>query len=375
MNISSIYHIRRMCRGDLYRVKIDARGARDRLMGYCCFAFPSMMRNISLVLCVVLFSSLLAVAVFYAFELSQARQLGRSVITGSSVASPDNTAQIADTRDNPDQSPITILFAGDMMFDRYIRTQSERMGREQVFDGVRRKLLSSDMVVANLEGPITSNVSKSKGSAVGEARNYIFTFDPAWAKVLADENIRLVNIGNNHILNFGESGLVETRQFLRDAGVKFFGDPTDDSFRSYVAILHGKRIGFVNYNQFYADADHRSLAGIERLRSTVDVLFVYTHWGVEYAPATSEERRLAHLFIDRGADAVIGSHPHVVQERETYRGKTIYYSLGNFVFDQYFSQETMRGLLVEASVALDNSISFREIPITLSSDGRTQIEK
>ena len=332
-----------------------------------------MMRNISLILCVVLFSSLLAVAVFYAFELSQARQLGRSVITGSSVASPDNTAQIADTRDSSDQSPITLLFAGDMMFDRYIRTQSERMGREQVFDGVRGKLLSSDMVVANLEGPITSNVSKSKGSAVGEARNYIFTFDPAWAKVLADENIRLVNIGNNHILNFGASGLIETRQLLRDAGVKFFGDPMEEFFRTYVASLCGRSIGFVNFNQFYQDAEHRALADIERLRSTVDVLFIYTHWGAEYAPATSEEKRLAHLFIDRGADAVIGSHPHVVQEHETYRGKTIYYSLGNFVFDQYFNPETTRGLLVEVSLASDDTPSFQEIPIRLSADGKTSV--
>jgi poly-gamma-glutamate synthesis protein (capsule biosynthesis protein) len=129
----------------------------------------------------------------------------------------------------------------------------------------------------------------------------------------------------------------------------------------------------VNFNQFSVDAEHRALADIERLRPTVDVLFVYTHWGPEYAPATAEERRLAHLFIDRGADAVIGSHPHVVQEHETYRGKTIYYSLGNFVFDQYFNPETTHGLLVEAFIASDNALSFRDIPVALSPDGKTKI--
>ncbi|QQS16140.1 MAG: CapA family protein [Candidatus Moraniibacteriota bacterium] len=272
------------------------------------------------------------------------------------------------------QSPIRLLFAGDMMFDRYIRTQSDRMGKEAIFDGIRAQLSSADLVVANLEGPITSSESESAGSAIGEARNYVFTFNSKWADVLAHANIHLVNIGNNHILNFGESGLVETRQFLRDAGVKFFGDPTDDSFRSYDAIIRGKRIGFVNYNQFYADAESRALSDIDRLHSAVDILVVYTHWGAEYAPATDEEKRLAHLFVDRGADMIIGSHPHVVQEREVYRGKTIYYSLGNFIFDQYFSSETMRGLLVEASIAPDNSISFREFPLRLSSDGRTSIE-
>ncbi|QQR77274.1 MAG: CapA family protein [Candidatus Moraniibacteriota bacterium] len=275
--------------------------------------------------------------------------------------------------DGTAQSPPTILFAGDIMFDRYIRTQSEKFGKESIFAGVRSKLLAGDGVVANLEGPITLNASKSVGSALGESRNYIFTFDPLWAKTLFDANIRIVNIGNNHILNFGESGLVETRRFLRDAGVKFFGDPLDETLRTYVADIRGKKVGFVNYNQFSSDAEHRALTDIERLRSSVDVLFVYTHWGVEYAPATSEEKRLAHLFIDRGVDAVIGSHPHVVQEHELYRGKAIYYSLGNFVFDQYFSSETTHGLMVEALIAPDNTISFQEIPLKLSLDGKTSI--
>lgn len=272
------------------------------------------------------------------------------------------------------QSPTHLLFAGNMMFDRYIRTQSNRIGKETIFDGMRDQLSSADLVVANLEGPITSSESESAGSAIGEARNYVFTFDSKWADVLADVNIRLVNIGNNHILNFGESGLIETRRFLQNAGVKFFGDPLDESFRSHVAVLHGRRIGFVNYNQFYRDAESRALSDIDHLRSTVDTLVIYAHWGAEYVPATNEEKRLAHLFIDKGADLVIGSHPHVVQDHETYRGKMVYYSLGNFIFDQYFSSETMRGLLVEASIAPDNSISFREFPLRLSSDGRTSIE-
>ncbi len=275
--------------------------------------------------------------------------------------------------DKAPRSSCTILFAGDIMFDRYIRTQSEKFGKESIFEGVRSKLLAGDSVVANLEGPITSNVSKSVGSTPGESRNYVFTFDPLWAKMLFEENIRIVNIGNNHILNFGESGLVETWQFLRDAGVKFFGDPLDETLRTYVTDIKGKKVGFVNYNQFSSDAENRALTDIERLRPSVDVLFVYTHWGVEYAPAIPEEKRLAHLFIDRGADAVIGSHPHVVQEHELYRGKMIYYSLGNFVFDQYFSPETTHGLMVEASIALDNTISFQEIPLKLSSDGKTSI--
>lgn len=265
---------------------------------------------------------------------------------------------------------IHILFAGDMMFDRYVRVQSEKHGKAVVFEGISDELLSADVVVANLEGPITKNVSKSVGSLVGESWHFLFTFDPEWANVLYEKNIRIVNIGNNHILNFGEAGLVETRKYLREAGVKLFGDPLDETLRAYVLETKGRKIGFVNYNQFSKNAEKNTLSDIERLRSRVDLLFVSTHWGAEYVPATAEEKRLAHLFVDRGADVIIGSHPHVVQEKEIYNGKTIYYSLGNFVFDQSFSPETKRGLLVEVTISLGNMISFRDIPINISSDGR-----
>jgi poly-gamma-glutamate capsule biosynthesis protein CapA/YwtB (metallophosphatase superfamily) len=85
-------------------------------------------------------------------------------------------------------------------------------------------------------------------------------------------------------------------------------------------------------------------------------------------------RQLAHAFVDAGSDAVIGSHPHIVQEKEEYAGKTIYYSLGNFVFDQYQRDDTKHGLLV--SMTIDPSakaILFRDIPIELHTDGSTSV--
>lgn len=312
-------------------------------------------------------------ALFVFFSKSRVANVSETMKRGFLPPSLEESKSVLSNESAVGKQPLKILFAGDMMFDRYIRTQSDKIGKEAVFAGVSNNLSFADLVVANLEGPITSHSSKSVGSAVGEPRHFLFTFDPAWAKVLYDMNIRIVNIGNNHILNFGEAGLAETRSFLRDAKVKFFGDPLDESMRAYVADVKGRKIGFVNSNQFYKEGESRVLADIARLRSDVDILFVYTHWGAEYVPATTEEKRLAHLFIDRGASAVIGSHPHVVQEKEVYRGKTIYYSLGNFVFDQYFSNETKHGLMVEAVISSDKTISFREIPITLSPDGRTKV--
>jgi poly-gamma-glutamate synthesis protein (capsule biosynthesis protein) len=279
-----------------------------------------------------------------------------------------------DQRKSDGSQTVKILFGGDMMFDRHIRQVAEKNGGYGfLFAKIDDLLKSEDLVVANLEGPITSQLSKSVGSRMGEASNYVFTFDPGVADTLKDRNIGVVNLGNNHILNFGKDGLAETRKFLEEAGVEYFGDPSDVSHRQLVKGVGGVRVGFVNYNQFATGGEEAAFEDIQKIRNMSDILVVYTHWGQEYVPPRESVRALARRFIDDGADLVIGSHPHVVQESEEYRGKKIYYSLGNFVFDQYFSEETRRGLLVEVSVdAQEKTLSFKEIPVTLDPNGQVR---
>lgn len=276
-----------------------------------------------------------------------------------------------------DSSDIRLLFGGDMMFDRYIRETGEKKGYNFVFAKMRDALMSYDRVIANLEGPITSQPSVSVGSEFGSAKNYVFTFDPKAAQALADNNIRTVNIGNNHILNFGEAGLAETRGFLAHAGIGFFGDPKDASHRSLIENIKGTRIAFVNYNQFVNGGDETQVIEDIRLaKQSADVVIVYTHWGIEYSAVPQRGKDLARRMVDAGADAVIGSHPHVVQESETYRGKRIYYSLGNFVFDQFFRDDTKRGLMVEMIVhSKDKSLSFDDRHVILSTSGQVGFEK
>ena len=283
--------------------------------------------------------------------------------------------------------PITILFGGDLMFDRYIRQIALKRGNDFVFaSDLRERMHSADVVVANLEGPITSNASRSAGSIIGSRENYIFTFDPSWTQTLKANNITTVNIGNNHILNFGETGLVETQHYLDAAGVRYFGlphvpmsrdlqgDPRDEQHRTVILEMRGVKIGFVNENQFVAEGEMKALVDARALRSQVDILVAYTHWGTEYLPATDDERRRAHALIDAGVDVVIGSHPHIVQEKEVYKNKTIYYSLGNFVFDQYEQEATQRGLLVEMRIdPQTKNLQFEDIPVTLQPNGQTKI--
>ncbi len=128
----------------------------------------------------------------------------------------------------------------------------------------------------------------------------------------------------------------------------------------------------MNYNHFIANGKEKALADIAEAKNKSDFVVLYTHWGKEYVPALQSVKDLAHSFVDAGADLIIGSHPHVVQEHEIYHGKTIYYSLGNLVFDQYDSESTRNGLLVRAIINVKTKeASIEEIPVTLKSNGQT----
>ncbi len=267
---------------------------------------------------------------------------------------------------------VTLLFGGDMMFDRSIRTAMRKRGRDFPLAGLKEVFSKSDLVVANLEGPITDNSSRSEGSEIGAQENYYFTFDPSVAKTLKDAGVGMVNLGNNHILNFGEDGVAQTKKYLEAGGVGYFGAPTDTEHRYWVRDVKGLKIAFLNYNQFIANGKEKALADIAEAKMKSDFVVLYTHWGKEYVPALQSVKDLAHSFVDAGVDLIIGSHPHVVQEHEIYRGKTIYYSLGNLVFDQYDSESTRNGLLVRTIINVKTKeASFEEIPVNLKSNGQT----
>ena len=268
--------------------------------------------------------------------------------------------------------PVTLLFGGDMMFDRYLRTIARRESGAFLFGNTGELLTSADLVIANLEGPITDHTSVSETSVIGSRENYVFTFDPGVARLLHEEHIDVVNLGNNHSLNFGKEGVIQTNAYLTEAGVGYFGSPLPEDERFLIRDIRGTRVALVNYNEFVWQGKEKALADIAEVRDEADVIILYTHWGTEYVPATESVKRLAREFVDAGADLVIGSHPHVIQESEVYQGKTIYYSLGNFIFDQYFSPETTAGLLVRAAYdPATEQFSFEDIPVTLKNIGQT----
>jgi poly-gamma-glutamate synthesis protein (capsule biosynthesis protein) len=263
----------------------------------------------------------------------------------------------------------SILFVGDMNFDRYIRILTERHGSDYIFSCIDEMLEQVDLVVGNLEGPITSYKSVSKGSEVGSPQNFQFTFPTTTAELLFDHNIKLVNIGNNHIRDFGLSGLESTREYLAKAGVGYFGGVASNT-SAYVTEINGNKLSFVNYNQFGGDTRDTVAELISTEKGNGNIVIVYTHWGEEYVEPTSWMKTTAELFVQSGADMIIGSHPHVIQSSEVIGDTIVYYSLGNFIFDQYWDESVRSGLAVLVHISKDG-ITIEEKPVTIKPYGQT----
>jgi poly-gamma-glutamate synthesis protein (capsule biosynthesis protein) len=272
--------------------------------------------------------------------------------------------------------PVVLLFGGDVMLDRYIRQKAIANGYSIILEDFRELTARADAVVVNLEGPVTNFPSRSIGSAVGSSNNFYFTFEPAVTDFLTEYNITIVNLGNNHIHNFGTEGLEQTYTNLDAAGIKHFGFVgSSEQSSALITTINEITFGFVNYNQFQSGGYEQALADIAAVKSEVDIVVVHPHWGLEYKPIANEViQTQAHAFIDAGADLVIGAHPHVVQQTDVYKGKTIYYSLGNFVFDQYFEEAVRRGKLVEVRFDPETlEQEFTEFETWLEQDGTTSL--
>ncbi len=285
---------------------------------------------------------------------------------------------------NPDPSPrpeIKILFGGDMMFDRNIRLAAQDQSYQYLFQPLAGLFDQQDLVVANLEGPVTNNQPVSVGTVPGSTNNYIFTFSPQIVSALKQHKVELVNLGNNHILNFGQDGYQQTLKYLSQGGIEYFGQigssvSKEQQQLSLIKEIRGYRIGFVSYNQFAQVGLEPVLAKIEQIKKQVDLVIVFAHWGNEYQPKANQViTNWAHQLIDQGADVIIGSHPHVVQNHEIYQEKHIYYSLGNFIFDQYFQPEVRQGLLVKLVInPVTKELSFKTYQIEMLKSGQTQLK-
>ncbi len=227
---------------------------------------------------------------------------------------------------------VSVLSFGDVMFDRLVKNFVLKGGDPfEKIKGVEGNFFrGSDFIAANLEGPITD-------VPVCQQKEIVFKFPAQSVQILKENKFNLLNLANNHMIDCYKAGLEDSRESLTKANIAHYGD-TSITDKSYTTkTVDGARIAFLGVNTFPLSAESRQQLPwtIKKLKSENDFVVVNIHWGVEYntLPST-EQTELAHLMVDSGADLIIGHHPHVVQSMEIYKDKPIFYSLGNFLFDQ-----------------------------------------
>lgn len=265
-----------------------------------------------------------------------------------------------------------IAFLGDTLLGGVAQPLLDEHGTDYAIFGIRPLWADADLVVANHEGPLTSSDAESAKLDTGKKR-YWYKAHPRSAHTLASAGVRVVSLANNHILDFGTTGLYDTMDALDAAGIAHCGAGGDDRAARAPAMVDtsGVRVGFLSVMQrykmyieenTYATADRagaallrtsRLSADISELRQRVDLCVVLVHWGRNYRGLTSLQEQLADDIHKAGADLVIGHHPHIPHPVTVLDGVPVVYSLGNAAFGtpgRYHSGRPPYGLIAIADV-------------------------
>jgi poly-gamma-glutamate synthesis protein (capsule biosynthesis protein) len=199
-------------------------------------------------------------------------------------------------------------------------------------------------VIGNLEGTVTNFESVSRDASYQAPESFRFTFDIKGVQALKDIGLSIVSLANNHIRDFGDEGIRQTIENTNKLGLHTFGDLRKNiSQRFLIQKIGDTTFAFIPYNQFFGTKE-QTFEDLKNTQSISDIQIIFAHWGDEYVAVRADIRSLAKSFVDNGADLIIGAHPHIIQEYEIYEGVPIYYSLGNFIFDQYFQEDVQKGM-------------------------------
>ena len=242
------------------------------------------------------------------------------------------------------QGPLSLVVVGDIMLEDG-PMDAMRKGQDP-FAGFASLFAGADIRIGNLECVVATN-----GSPEDDKPN-VFRVHPRALKYLK-RHFDAVGLANNHSGDFGHEAFAQMLSLLKQSKIGVYGGGMNlaEAHAPWIIERKGVRVAILGYNEFQprsfeADTDRPGVAWSEdsqvlrdiRAARTVhkaDVVIPVMHWGWEDPIANDRQRQLARLMIDAGADAVIGGHPHQLQDTERYKGKPIFYSLGNFVFDGF----------------------------------------
>jgi poly-gamma-glutamate synthesis protein (capsule biosynthesis protein) len=271
---------------------------------------------------------------------------------------------------------LKIILTGDILLDRGVRRVIEHHGVDHIFsDGIDSVFRSAQVVVGNLECPAT----KIEAPVF---KRYIFRAEPEWLTALQKHGITHLNLANNHSIDQGREGLIDTKKNITSAGMTPLGAGENMIEASEPVLLASEprniwlipslRLALENY-AYLTDKPCVSQEPIDSLLSRVyhlrqtdstAVIIVSLHWGGEHTLQPVARQRLdAHQLILAGADAIICHHTHTLQTIETFRGKMIYYSIGNFIFDQQKPLNS-KACIVSLNITKDSLVT-ETIPVEI----------
>ena len=245
----------------------------------------------------------------------------------------------------PVKCQVKFSAVGDVLLDRGVRKLIETNNINYPFEKIAQQIKSNDLNFFNLETPI---VNKNEGYRIN--KRFSFRSDPELISGLKFAGFNIASVANNHTIDYGKSGFLRTMTYLKNDSILPVGGGSNqnEAFTPIIINKNGEKFAFFGFLEFllegvvfmdsqpypaFGDND-RLCSEIRKIRKDVDYIIISFHWGQEGAVIpTSKQIEIAHEVVDAGADLIIGHHPHVLQSIETYKGKLILYSLGNFIFD------------------------------------------
>lgn len=253
--------------------------------------------------------------------------------------------------------PSQVLFVGDVLLSRNVEHLMTVNGSYYPYNGLNfDSFAHNPFVVGNFEAAIPSKHMPTKPF------NLSFSVDEKFLPSAAEAGFTHFSLANNHANDFGVKDYANTLSVLSKDFIAS-GKPDDFSEKSVTLLkTSGHVLAIINLHATTKNPTDKNISSVMKYANErSDMQILYVHWGIEYDGTSSKpQQSLARKFIERGADLVIGHHPHVVQEVGLVDNVPVFYSLGNYIFDQYFSDEVMEGLVL--MLDLDNQPSISLIP-------------
>lgn len=272
----------------------------------------------------------------------------------------ENTSEVVEKEPVPVET--SIVFTGDVLLSDYVLSNYNSGGIDKVIaPSLRDKMVNADFTVINEEFPFSTRGEKAPD------KQYTFRVDPKYVGIIKEMGVDACGLANNHVLDFGKDALLDTFSTLNSASIQFngAGNNYEEASRLITYEKGGVKIGIISCSHVipvvswnvknqtpgvFTAYDNVDITNeIRKAKENCDLVFVMIHWGTEHTDVlTDYQRPMAHAMIDAGADCIIGSHPHVVQGLERYNGKMIFYSLGNFIFNQNIERTFAVGVKYES---------------------------